>query len=43
MAISLLLLFAQKCSTRRIRDYEKDGGCTFYQNALRSEIVKKVN
>ena len=24
-----------------IRHYKKDGGCRFYQNALRSEIVQK--
>ena len=25
----------------KIRHYKKDGGCRFYQNALRSEIVQK--
>ena len=28
-------------SSRTIRHYKKDGGCRFYQNALRSEIVQK--
>ena len=26
---------------RTIRHYKKDGGCRFYQNALRSEMVQK--
>ena len=28
---------------RLIGHNEKDGGCTFYQNALRSEIVRKAS
>ena len=35
----MTVLAVHECMT--IRDYEKDGGCTLYQNAVRSEIVWK--